>query len=284
VKKVFVYADYSQVELRIAAHLSQDPKMLEAFQLDLDPHKITAASMFKVAESDVTKEQRQAGKTTNFLLIFDGGPGRLQEQLSSVGLSYTMQECKEFRNAYFAAYPRYREHLGEILETVSRMGALVSECGRLRRLPEIVYGRWLTWDRRLNRRVFNGPPELAAKLHNFPGEKVSEYELSERAGKKFSHAKKQAYNFPVQSLGASITKRAIIALQAQGFTVRSTVHDSIIVEALASEAAQAAAAVKATMEGAYLLSVPLKVDVKILNSLDESDTFSIDQCTTLKIV
>lgn len=264
--KCFVYCDYSQVELRIAAHLSQDPQMMEQFTLGLDPHRATAASIFSIPESEVTDKQRQVGKTVNFLLIFDGGPMRLQEQLKQdTGMEFSIEECKAFKEAYFDKYPVYRKHLIDLLNSSIRAGAVLSEAGRLRTVPDLVFGKFI--DSRNRRWV--GPPRLEAQLKGVEGR-----DYYDKASKLYSHGKKQCFNFPVQSLGATITKRALIELAKKGFKIVTTVHDSIIVEVPRQYAQMEAHHIVEIMESAYKLSVPLKVDCKILNSFDEKDVFS----------
>lgn len=269
---VFVYGDYSQVELRIAADLSQDPLMLEWFQLNLDPHRKEAANIFGVSEAEVTDEQRQVGKTVNFLTIYDGGPGRLAETLKG----RSVQDCRALLDAWWSNHGPYRAHLNRLLEIVKRTGALVAKNGRLRRLPDIQYGAWIDY----RSRRFVGPTEVLYRIEREIAEgsaskRVYEQPKSQQVftycSLKFSHAKKQAYNFPVQSVGASITKAALVELRRQGFTIKTTVHDSIVVQVPRAQAEQAAERVRLIMEGSYKLSVPLKVDLKILNSLDEAD-------------
>jgi DNA polymerase I-like protein with 3'-5' exonuclease and polymerase domains len=93
------------------------------------------------------------------------------------------------------------------------------------------------------------------------------------AAMKAGHAEKQANNFPIQSVGGSITKAALVALHSRGYKIINTVHDSICVSVPANEAVDRLPEFKAILESAYKLSVPLKADVKILNSLSEKDAF-----------
>lgn len=267
---VIVHADASQVELRIAAHLSQDEDLCEAYITGRDLHKQTAEAMFDV--KDVTPEQRQCGKSANFLMIYDGSAKVLQNQIATQAkLEFSVEQCQDFRQAFFHTYSRYKDYLGEQLQFVRRYGIAVSDMGRIRRLPDIQYGQYLNWQQKR----FIGPPhlkeQLVAKLIGYKMQ-VTDATIFEAASKLYSHAKKQAYNFPVQCLGASITKLAIIKLQEAGFRVICTVHDSIDIE-LPINHLDRLQQIQYILENAYRLSVPLKWDVKLLNSFDEADKF-----------
>jgi DNA polymerase I-like protein with 3'-5' exonuclease and polymerase domains len=290
---VFVHGDASQVELRIAAHLSQDPEMLRAYHDGEDLHRMTAAAFFEKDLAEVTDDERQAGKAANFLLIFGGSPGRLQAQLlNQAGRKFSLEECKGFIRAFELRYPVYQKHLKRILADVERRRCVVSETGRVRRLPDIQYGAMLDRDRRR----FKGPKDfqrlLEEELGRWAKGKQRFSNLIEEALKrakeqgddyvytlaslKYAHAKKQAYNFPVQHLGAVMTKRAIFALQKAGHVVRSTVHDSIDVELPVARLPEVPA-IKRMMETAYPLSVPILWELKVLRSFDEKDLFNPDE-------
>jgi DNA polymerase-1 len=265
--KVFVSLDYSQIELRVAAHLSQDPVMLETFQLDLDPHKITAAKFFRIPESEVDDKQRQVGKTGNFLIIFWGSAYRLQQELKlKNGLDYTKDQCQELIDNYFAEVQVYKNYLMDQLRFVRSRQIVLSETGRVRRLPEIVLGDYLNW----KTRTFTGPPALVEMLKVHPLERLSPEETFTRASQGYSHAKKQAFNFPIQSLASSIMKRGMVLLDRAGYKLVNQVHDSVTVELPASELHKVEE-IKRILENAYKLTVPLKCDVKISKSLDDKD-------------
>lgn len=266
---VFAYFDFSQVELRIAAHLSKDERLVKAFTEGIDLHKQTAAAAFQKDVKDVTKEERQAGKTLNFLLIYNGGVGRLMDELKNKnGLEFTYEQCKAFRDNYFANYSKYKSFLDSTLKFLSRYKRVVAENGRIRRLPDMVFGDFLNW----RTKTFTGPQELANKLKEFPNELVDEEELFWRANRKYGHAVKQGYNFVVQSLGATINKMAMIKLHRAGYRLVSTIHDSIIIE-LPIKDIDKTSEIKHIMENAYKISVPLVAEMKLLNSFDESDVY-----------
>lgn len=265
----FLYFDYSQVELRIAAHLSQDPNLLDAYKLGLDLHAITASAVFKKLVDKVSKEERQVGKTLNFAMIYDASAWRLAQELGPLG--YTVEDCEEMRRAFFDKYSRYKEYLNEQLKYVQETGCVISETGRVRRLPEIGFGKFLDW----RTRSVKAPADLMLKLRQHPAEQLSSQESFERAKKKYKHAVKQAYNHPIQSLGASITKRALVRLHESNFDLVTTVHDSIIVQVPVKDRGRLHE-VQQILEQVYPLSVPLKCEGKVLTSLDESDTLKLE--------
>lgn len=266
---VFAYFDFSQVELRIAAHLSRDVKLVEAFTEGIDLHKQTAAAAFQKDVTDVTKEERQVGKTLNFLLIYNGGTGRLMDELKNKnGLEFTFEECKTFRENYFANYKGYKSFLDSTLSFLAKYKRVVAENGRIRRLPDMVFGDFLNW----RTKTFTGPQELVTQLLEYPNEKISDEDLFWRANRRYGHAVKQGYNFVVQSVGATITKMAMISLNKAGYKIVSNVHDALIIELPISQIDKTAE-IKHIMENAYKLSVPLVAEMKLLNTFDESDVY-----------
>lgn len=267
----FLYFDYSQVELRIAAHLSQDPELLNAYTKGLDLHRITASTIFGKDLKNVTDEERQVGKTFNFALIYDAAAYRLWQELSANGANYSVDDCERMRRAFFERYSVYKAFLGRVKSFVREHHAIISETGRVRRLPEIEFFDGLNWQTK----TWQGPRHLSALLVQ-PGERISEEERFSRANKRAKHALKQAYNFPIQSLGASITKRAMIKLHEAGFKIVSQVHDAIIMEVHESKLDSWRFAQR-ILQDAYPLRVPLLADKKILNSLSEKDTIDISK-------
>jgi DNA polymerase I len=114
---VFVSADYSQIELRVLAHYSEDPAFLEAFRSGADIHRQTAALVFGVDDDAVTREMRDRAKTVNFAVIYGIGAFSLAQQL---GVSN--QEAKEFIERYFERFPGVRRYLDEQIETARTRG------------------------------------------------------------------------------------------------------------------------------------------------------------------
>jgi DNA polymerase I len=129
---VLLAADYSQVELRILAHISQDAELIETFQRGADIHRATASKMFNVAEEELTHDQRRAAKTINFGVLYGMSAFRLSNELN-----IPTGQAKDFIDAYFARYPKIQEYLDRTLEEARRSGKVTTLFGRVRYIPEI---------------------------------------------------------------------------------------------------------------------------------------------------
>ncbi len=125
-------ADYSQIELRLLAHLSGDKALIAAFKEGLDIHTYTASLVFGIAEKDVTPEMRSMAKTVNFGIIYGMSPFGLSQ-----GLGIEVDKAKEFIDAYFERYPAVRGYLEKILEDARIDGFVSTILGRRRYIPEI---------------------------------------------------------------------------------------------------------------------------------------------------
>ena len=130
---VFLSADYSQIELRLMAHFSQDPHMVEAFCSGQDVHAATAAKIFGVAIEDVTKEQRRQAKTANFGIIYGISAFGLAQQLDC-----SRSEAQALIDGYFAAFPGVIDYIEKQKELARQQGYAVTLFGRKRYLPDIV--------------------------------------------------------------------------------------------------------------------------------------------------
>jgi DNA polymerase-1 len=262
---VFLYFDFSQLELRIAAHLSRDEKLIEAYRQGIDLHMQTAVQLFD--RDNLEKEQRQVGKTFNFALIYDAKSFRLHSELLKNNIAtYTQDDVEEMRLKWFDNYRGYAAHLARIRDLAHRYRAVVSAEGRVRRLPEVALGSQIDWR---NKRFKGNVAALA------PGMSLSGYEAFMLAKKRYNHAVKQAYNFPIQSLGASMAKRAMVALVDRGFSIVTQVHDSIIMQIHKPDADGAMLAAQETIEGSYKLLVPVVAEGKFLNSFSEKDVYVV---------
>ncbi len=131
-KHVLISADYSQIELRVLAHLTGDPHLIETFKHDEDVHARTASLIFGVPMDKVTSAQRSQAKTINFGVIYGMGPQRLAREN---GVS--MQEAKKFIEDYFAKYPGIKEFTTEQVELARKQGYVSTILGRKRLIPEI---------------------------------------------------------------------------------------------------------------------------------------------------
>ena len=130
---MFLSADYSQIELRLMAHFSQDPHMVEAFRSGQDVHAATAAKIFGVAIEDVTKEQRRQAKTANFGIIYGISAFGLAQQLDC-----SRSEAKALIDGYFTAFPGVIDYIERQKELARQQGYAVTLFGRKRYLPDIV--------------------------------------------------------------------------------------------------------------------------------------------------
>jgi len=129
---VLISADYSQIELRIAAHLSGDPKMLAAFAAGQDIHTATAAAVFKVPIESVDRDQRRLAKVANFGSIYGQGEYGLSQQLGISG-----DVARDFLIQYWATYSKLREYLDEVRVKAREEGVVVSATGRRRAIPDL---------------------------------------------------------------------------------------------------------------------------------------------------
>ena len=133
--EVFFSADYSQIELRIMAHLSEDEHMVADFNSELDIHAATAARIFHKPVEEVDRDERRKAKTANFGIIYG---------ISAFGLSERMGvsrgEAKELIENYFATYPKVREYMNESIERAKQTGYITTQFGRRRYLADINAG------------------------------------------------------------------------------------------------------------------------------------------------
>lgn len=129
---LFMDADYSQIELRVLAHMSGDEKLIEAYQMDEDIHRITASEVFHTPFEEVTDLQRRNAKAVNFGIVYG---------ISSFGLSQdlsiTRKEAAEYIEQYFKTYPKVKEFLDIMVEDAKKNGYVTTMFGRRRPIPEL---------------------------------------------------------------------------------------------------------------------------------------------------
>ena len=130
---MFLSADYSQIELRLMAHFSQDPHLVEAFRSGQDVHAATAAKIFNVPIEEVTKDQRRQAKTANFGIIYGISAFGLAQQLDC-----SRAEAKALIDGYFAAFPGVIDYIERQKELAREQGYAITLFGRKRYLPDIV--------------------------------------------------------------------------------------------------------------------------------------------------
>lgn len=129
---IILSADYSQIELRLLANLSDDPELTEAFNSGLDIHRATAAKIYHVAYDEVTESQRRKAKTANFGTVYGISAFGLSERLN-----IPRSEAKELIEGYFSTYPHIRQFIEESIEHARKKGYVSTIMGRKRYLPDI---------------------------------------------------------------------------------------------------------------------------------------------------
>jgi len=220
---IMISGDYSQVELRVVAHLSQDPELIGAFERGEDIHANTAAKVFKVPPAGVTPAMRSTAKVVNFGIIYGMGAQALAK---TVGLD--VSAATRFLEEHRQAYPRLYAYLDEVLAGVRERGWVETVLGRKRYLPNIKSGD-AALRSAAERAAVNTPVQgSAADII-----KVAMLNLHRR----------------IKAGGLS-----------GGILIQ--VHDEILVECPEGEKAAMEAALYNEMTNAYSLAVPLKVDVR----------------------
>lgn len=217
-------ADYSQIELRILAHLSEDESLQKAFQEELDIHTKTAMDVFGVSEEEVTPWMRRQAKAVNFGIIYGISPFGLSQNLN-----ISQREAKEFIERYFATYPGVKRYMDTIIEQAKRDGYVTTLLNRRRYLPDLYSA---DFHRRsfAERTAMNTPIQgSAADLIKYAMVKIDQ-KLREQA----------------------LQSRMLLQ-----------VHDELVFEVPEEEIETMKQLVKQEMEQALELSVPLKVDVQV---------------------
>ena len=225
----FLSADYSQMELRILAHLAGDPELTAAFLSGADIHRHTAALVAGIDPSEVTPRLRAAAKAVNFGIVYGMSEFRLARDQ---GMS--LEEAREFIDAYFRRYPKVKEYIADTTREVLRTGEVRTLFGRVRRFPELVGG----------------------------GEGARNRAVREALVR-------QAVNATVQGTGADIVKKAMkgVADRLRSAKLSSRlilqVHDELLLETARGEEDEVRRLVVEAMEGAAKLAAPLTVDARI---------------------
>lgn len=220
---VFVDADYSQIELRILAHMSGDDSLIQAYQEEQDIHRMTASKVFHIPLEEVTPAQRSNAKAVNFGIVYG---------ISSFGLGQDLnisrKEAEEYINQYFATYPGIKNYLDGLVEEAKNNGSVSTLYGRKRPVPEISSSNFM--QRSFGERIAMNTPiqGTAADIMKIAMLRVN------------AALKKQ-------------NLKANILLQ---------IHDELLLEAPVEEAERVAQLLKTEMMAAARLSVPLSVEVK----------------------
>jgi DNA polymerase-1 len=219
-----VSADYSQIELRILAHLSQDRGLVQAFRDGGDVHTLTAARIAGCAPADVTPEQRSAAKTVNFGVIYGMGPRGLAQQLG-----IAVDAARSFIDEYFATYPGVRVYGEEAVARARAQGFATTLLGRRLALPDL--------------------------QSSHPGQRA--------------FAERVAVNAPIQGSAADLIKTAMVRVRRRlgecelGARMILQVHDELLFECPVDEVETLGPLVRAEMENAVRLTVPIVVEIGV---------------------
>lgn len=219
-----ISADYSQIELRMLAHFSQDERLCEAFHRDEDIHTAVAAEVFGVPHTEVTPEMRRKAKAVNFGVIYGQTPFGLAKQLR-----ISKEEAAAFIDAYFARYPGIDRFLLGVLQECRRQGFVRTILGRKRRI--------------------SGVRENPTRQRNLPERTAINTVVQGSAADLIKLAMIRVRNALRE---AGLAARMILQ-----------VHDELVFECPADEVSPTAGIVRREMESVMKLNVPLKVDVGV---------------------
>ncbi|MGC9365011.1 MAG: DNA polymerase I [Fidelibacterota bacterium] len=224
-------ADYSQIELRIMAHLSKDPELIKAFQEDVDIHTRTAALVYGVPEKDVLPEMRRVAKVVNFGIMYGAGPFRMSEELK-----IPMQEARKIVDNYFNTYPGINNYIIATLNDARENGFVKTLSGRLRYVHDINSSNKNVREA-AERAAINMPIQgTAADMIKIAMIRIHDRLITEKL-------------------------RAMMILQ---------IHDELLFEVAEDEVEVVTSIVKQEMEGALPLDIPVKVDIGVGNSWYEA--------------
>lgn len=213
--------DYSQIELRILAHLAHVKSLQEAFLQDKDIHTHTAALVFKIKDEDVTSNMRRQAKAVNFGIIYGMGEFRLSKQ---IGVS--LQEARTFIQRYFEEYPEIKEYMNQVVEDCKKNGYVSTVLNRKRYIPTIHDKNFVVREQ-AKRFAMNSPIQGSGA------------DILKLAMIKVDQVMKEKH------------MKSKMILQ---------VHDELIFDVVKEELDEMMVIIKTAMENAFLMDVPLKVD------------------------
>ncbi len=224
---VIFAADYSQIELRVLAHISQDQKLIDAFREDLDIHTKTAMDVFRVSEEEVTSNMRRQAKAVNFGIVYG-----ISDYGLSQNLGITRKEAASFIEKYFASFPGVKEYMNDIVQSAKEKGYVTTLLQRRRYIPEIT-------SRNFNLRSFAERTAMNTPIQGSAADIIKKAMID------------MAHRLKAEQL------RTRLLLQ---------VHDELIFEAPKEEIEILKTIVPDVMENAVQLDVPLKVDMDYGNT------------------
>jgi DNA polymerase-1 len=222
--KQLVGADYSQIELRLLAHYSQDPLLLEAYRTGMDIHALTASEVFGVPPMLIDAEQRRRAKAVNFGIVYGLSPFGLAQQLG-----IEQKEAKRFIDAYFARYVGVRGFIDRTLEQARRDGFVRNLFGRKRPIPDLM-------SKNPNLRGFAERTAVNTPLQGTAADLI----------------KIAMLRLDAELRGRGLATKMLLQ-----------VHDELVLEAPMDEVETVKALVKECMESAHPLSVPMEVEVSV---------------------
>ncbi|MFZ3590727.1 DNA polymerase I [Bacillus sp. DJP31] len=218
---VIFAADYSQIELRVLAHIANDEKLIDAFQNDLDIHTKTAMDVFKVKAEEVTSDMRRQAKAVNFGIVYG-----ISDYGLSQGLNITRKEAATFIERYLESYPGVQEYMKDIVHEAKQAGFVSTLMQRRRYIPDIT-------NRNFNLRGFAERTAMNTPIQGSAADIIKKAMID--------------LAFALKEEGL----KAKLLLQ---------VHDELIVEAPVNEIEALKELIPRVMEHALELKVPLKVD------------------------
>ena len=221
---IFADADYSQIELRILAHLSNDTTLIDAFNSDKDIHAVTASKVFNVPIDEVTSAQRRAAKVVNFGIIYGMSSFSLGQDLE-----ITRKDAEKYIKEYFEGYPGIRKYLDTCVESAKEKGYSLTAFLRRRPIPELKASQFM--QREFGKRVaMNAPIQgTAADIMKI----------------------------------AMINVRDALKKNGLSSEILIQVHDELLLEIKNDEKDEVVKILQTEMENAYKLSVPLSVDLNV---------------------
>lgn len=236
---LLVAADYSQIELRILAHLSQEPRLLDAYRQGQDVHTLTAKLLLE--KEEISAEERRLAKIINFGVIYGMGPHRFARE---AGVKYS--EAKDFIQRFYDRYPAVFDYLQRMEREAVSQGYV-----------ETILGR---------RRYFEFDSRSLKKYRGKGVDKLAEVDLSDIKMSSYDRGLlRAAANAPIQGSSADLIKIAMVQLQAALAPYDSRllmqVHDELVLEVPPQELEEVRSQIKTSMEMALPLSIPLVADV-----------------------
>ncbi len=220
---IFLDADYSQIELRVLAHMSEDERLIAAYREAQDIHRITASQVFHTPLDEVTPLQRSNAKAVNFGIVYGISSFGLGQ-----GLNISRKEAEDYINRYFETYPRVKQYLDDLVLNGKKNGYVTTLFGRRRPIPELSSSNFM--QRSFGERVAMNSPIQGTAADII---KIAMIRVNERL--------------------KELKLRSRLILQ---------IHDELLIEAHKEEIEEVSSILKEEMQKAANMSIPLEVEVK----------------------